>query len=108
LRLNAMHSVENSYRTIEHAQRPLHLGGKVHVAGSIYDIDAAIAPHTRCGGGRNRDAALLFLLHPIHGGSAFMHLADAMGDAGIKQDAFGRSGFAGIDVRHDADIPTTL
>jgi hypothetical protein len=30
-----------------------------------------------------------------------------MGDAGVEQDAFSRSGLAGIDVSHDADVPAT-
>jgi hypothetical protein len=37
-----------------------------------------------------------------------MHFADAVRDARIKEDALSRSGLAGINVRHDADVPTTL
>jgi hypothetical protein len=56
------------------------------------------------GGGRNGNPALLFLLHPVHGGSTLMNLPKPMGPAGIEQDAFARGGFAGVDVRHNADI----
>jgi len=42
--------------------------------------------------GRNGDATFLLLLHPVHGGSAFVHLSDAMRLSRIKQDALGRSG----------------
>jgi hypothetical protein len=78
------------------------------VARRINNIDADIPPETGRGGRRNRDAALLLLLHPIHGGGAFMHFADAVRDARIKEDALSRSGLAGIDVGHDADVPAAL
>ena len=56
-------------------------------------------------GGRDRDAALLFLLHPVHDGGAVMDFADPVRDPRVEQDALGRRRLAGIDVRHDADIP---
>jgi hypothetical protein len=37
-----------------------------------------------------------------------VHLSDAVRPSRIEQDALRRSGFTGIDVRHDADIPATL
>jgi hypothetical protein len=37
-----------------------------------------------------------------------MHLADTVRNAGVKEDALGRSGLAGIDVGHDADVPAAL
>jgi hypothetical protein len=33
-----------------------------------------------------------------------MDLADLMRLAGVVEDALGRRGLAGIDVRHDADV----
>jgi hypothetical protein len=36
-----------------------------------------------------------------------MHFADAVRDARIEEDAFGRSRLSGVDVRHDSDIPAT-
>ena len=59
-------------------------------------------------GGRDRDAALLLLLHPVHGRRAFVHLANLVIDAGVEQDAFGRRRLAGIDVGHDAEVAITL
>jgi len=58
--------------------------------------------------GRDRDAALLFLLHPVHGGRAIMDLAHLMGLARVIEDALGRGRFPGIDVGHDADIPNLV
>ena len=37
-------------------------------------------------------------------GGAFVHFADLMRAACIEQDAFGRGGFTGVDVSHDADV----
>jgi hypothetical protein len=35
-------------------------------------------------------------------------LSDAVRSSRVKKDALGRSGLAGIDVRHDADVPATI
>jgi hypothetical protein len=34
-----------------------------------------------------------------------VHFTDLVRDAGVIEDTFRRSGLAGIDVGHDADIP---
>ena len=108
LRLHAMHRVKHSNRAVEHAQRALHLGRKIDVAGGIDNVDANVVPGAGGGGGSNGDAALLLLLHPVHDGRAFMHLADTVRLSRIKQDALRRRGLPGIDVGHDADVPATL
>jgi hypothetical protein len=108
LRLNAVNGVEYSDSAIEDAERSLDLGREVYVAGRINDVDANVAPSASCRGGRNRNATLLLLFHPVHSRSAFVDLSDAVRPAGIKQDAFGRSGLPGVDVRHDADISAPL
>ena len=38
---------------------------------------------------------------------AIMHLTDLVGDARVKQNAFGSRGLARINVRDDADIAIT-
>src|ERR1035441_7473442 len=62
LRLHAAHRVEQRNRAVEHEQAALRLGGKVHVARRIDDIDAKVFPCARRGGRGNRNAALLLLL----------------------------------------------
>jgi hypothetical protein len=99
-----VHGVEDGDGAVENAQRTLHLGGEVHVAGGIDDVDELIAPGTHRRGGGDGDATLLLLRHPIHGRRAFMHLAQAVCPAGIEQNALGGRGLAGVDVRHDADV----
>ena len=108
LRLHAVDRVEYCDSTVQHAERAFDLGGEIHVARRINNVDANIAPGAGCGGRGNGDAAFLLLFHPIHGRSAFMDLSDAVRSAGIEQDALRRSGLTGIDVSHDADVPATL
>ena len=104
LGLHALLAVEHRDSTIEHAQRALHLDGEVDVAGGVDDVDLAVVPVAGRRGGRDGDAALLLLLHPVHGAGAIMGLAHLVVHAGVEEDALGRRGFAGIDVSHDADI----
>ena len=61
-------------------------------------------PESGGGSAGDRDATLLFLYHPVHGGGAFMHLADLVVDAGVIQDPLRGGRLARIDMCHDADI----
>src|SRR5881396_1535501 len=78
------------------------------MARCIDDVDAMLAPEGRRGCRGDRDAALLLLDHPVHGGSPVVHLADLMGAAGVVEDALGSRRLTGIDVSHDADISRLL
>ena len=104
LRLYAGDTVKYRHCAIQNTQGPLDLDGKVNMPRCVDDVNAVIAPKTCCRGGGDGDAALLFLLHPIHRGAAIMDLAHFVGFSGVIQDPFGRRGFAGVNVRHDADI----
>ena len=70
LRLHAGHRVENRHRAVEHAQRTLHFHREIDVARRIDNIDAVCfveaLPGSRRRRGRDRDAALALLLHPVH------------------------------------------
>src|SRR5207245_10086586 len=63
LGLNAGDGIEAGDSAVEDAQRTLHLGGKVDVAGSIDDIDASVLPGTGSSGRGGGNAAILLLLH---------------------------------------------
>jgi len=78
------------------------------VAGGIDDVQAVIAPETGRRGRRDRDPALLLLLHPVHRGGALMDFANLVRLAGVEQNTLGGRGFAGIDVGHDAEIAISL
>ncbi len=108
LRLHAVNRVKHRDCAVKDAQRALDFRREIDVAGRINNVDANVAPGAGRRRGRNRDAALLLLLHPVHGRSAFVHLSDAVRPSRIKQDALRRSGLAGIDVGHDADVPAAF
>src|SRR6266849_6436172 len=80
LRLHAGDGVEHAHRAVQNAQRALHFHGEVHVARCINDIDAIPLAEAIPRGSRSRardgDAALALLLHPVHGGRAFIHRTD--------------------------------
>ena len=104
LRLDALVAVEHAYRAVEHAQRALDFDRKVDVAGGVDDVEALAQPIGGRRGRRDRDAALLLLLHPVHRRGAIMHLADFMRLAGVVEDALSRRRLPGINVSHDAEI----
>jgi len=54
------------------------------------------------------DAALAFLRHVVGRGVAVVHFPDFVGFARVIEDALGRRGFAGVDMRRDADIANLL
>ena len=104
LRLDARDPVEHDDAAVEHAQGALDLDREVDVAGRVDEVDLVALP---LGGRRGRgdgDAALALLLHPVHHRGALVGLTDAVGAAGVVEDAFGHGRLAGIDMGDDADI----
>ena len=108
LRLNAALGAENGHRAVEHAQGALDLDGEIDVTRGIDDVDPAVAPEAGGSGGRDRDAALLLLLHPVHNGVALVGLAQLIGTARVEQDALRGRGLTGVDMRHNTDISCVL
>ena len=108
LGLDAGHRVEHRDGAIEDPERPLDFGREIDVAGRVDDVDAVIAPEAGGRGGRDGDAALLFLLHPVHDRRALVHFAELVGDPRVEEDALGGRGLTGIDVGHDADVPRAI
>src|SRR6202042_1301156 len=108
LRLNALIAVEHAYRAVEHAQATLDFGGEVDVAGRVDDVETLVLPEGRRRGRREGDAALLLLLHPVHGRSAVVHFADLMRLAGIIKDALSGRRLPSINVGHDAEVTIVL
>src|SRR4051794_37156119 len=108
LRLDAGDRVEQRDRAVEHAQRALDLDGEVDVAGRVDDVDAVVVPLARRRRGRDGDAALLLLLHPVHRRGALVDLTDLVGATGVVEDALRRRRLTGVDVRHDPDVAGLL
>src|SRR3546814_6457493 len=98
LRLHATNRAQHEHRAVEHAQRTLDLDRDVDVPGSIDDVQAVLrhrlvhaGPERGGRGGRDGDAALLLLLHPVPGGGTVVHFTDLVADAGVEQDEIGRA-----------------
>src|SRR5690606_2212702 len=115
LRLHATDGTQHEHGTIKHTQRTLDFDGEVDVARRVDDVQAVLRHglvHTIPEGGgcrrRDGDAALLLLLHPVHGGGAIVDFTDLVTDTGVEQDALGGRRLAGIDVSHDAEVAITL
>ena len=112
LRLDAGDGVEQRHGAVEHAKRPLHFDGEVDVSRRVDDVDPVLdtvtGPEARGRGGRDRDAALLLLLHPVHGGSAIVDFTDFVALPRVIEDALGGGRLPGIDVGHDADVPVVI
>src|SRR5699024_7583001 len=104
LGLHTLLAVEHGDGAVQHAQRALHLDGEVDVAGGVDDVELVVLPVAGRRGGRDRDAALLLLLHPVHRRGTLVRLAELVVHAGVEEDAFRRRRLAGIDVGHDADV----
>ena len=104
LGLHAALGAEHRHGAVQDAQRALHFHREIHVTRGVNDVDSMILPETGRRRGRDRDAALLLLFHPVHRRRTVVRLTDFVVDTGVIQDAFGRRCFTGINVRHDADI----
>jgi hypothetical protein len=59
LRLHPTDGAEHADGAVEDAERTFDLGGEIHVAGGVDDVDLVVAPIGRRGGALDGDAALL-------------------------------------------------
>ena len=112
LRLNAGNGVEHGDGAVENAQGALNLGGEVHVARGVDDLEAIglaiLLPEAGGSSSGDGHAALLLLHHPVHRRGAIMHLADLVGLASVVKDSLSGGRLAGIDVGHDAEVTGEL
>ncbi|MNS70698.1 hypothetical protein D3C72_1040450 [compost metagenome] len=115
LGLHAADRVVHHDGAVQHAHRALDFNGEVHVAGGVDDVDAVLGqrvvhalPEAGHGSRGDRDATLLFLLHPVGRCRAIVHFAELVGHARVEQDTFGGGGLAGVDVRGDTDVAVAL
>ena len=105
LGLHASDGVQDHDAAVQDAQAPFHLGGEVHVAGGVDDVDLVVAPVGRGGGGGDGDAPFLLLRHPVHGRGALIHAADLADATGEVEHPLGDRGLSGVDVCDKADVP---
>jgi hypothetical protein len=60
-----------------------------------------------CGAG-NRNTPFLLLLHPVHRRRTLVYFANLVRNTRVVKDTFGRGRLTGIDVGHDAYIPSQI
>jgi len=104
LRLDAGIGIKQRNSPVKHAQRTLDFNREVNVSGRVNDVQALVVPETGRCSGRDRDATLLLLLHPVHRGRAIVNFTDLVALTGIVEHTFGGRGLAGINMSHDAEI----
>ncbi|SCG10058.1 hypothetical protein GA0115255_126693 [Streptomyces sp. Ncost-T6T-2b] len=108
LRLDARDTVEHGDGAVEDAERTLHLDGEVDVTRGVDDVDGVVniveRPVAGRRGGRDRDAALLLLLHPVHRGSAVVDFTDLVAHTGVEEDPLSGGRLARVDVGHDPNV----
>ena len=73
-----------------------------------HPLFSLLLPHTGHRSGRDRDATLLLLLHPIGRRIAIMHFTDPMDHPCIEEDALRQRRLACINVRRNPNIPRAL
>ena len=111
MRLHTADGAQNQDAAVQNAQRAFDLDGEIDVAGGIDDIDFMILPFAVGGCRGDRNAAFFLQFHGVHRrpDAVFaFDVVDRVDTLGIKQDPFGKCGFAGINMGTDADIPDLL
>ena len=115
LRLHAAHGAIHHASTVKNAHRTLHFDGEVDVAGGIDDVDPVFGkvifhafPETGGRSGRDRDATLLLLLHPVHGGRTVVHFSDLVVHTGLEQNPLGSGCLAGVNMSGNTNVAVAL
>ncbi|OPX97908.1 MAG: hypothetical protein A4E60_03146 [Syntrophorhabdus sp. PtaB.Bin047] len=104
LRFDTFDAGKKGDRSVEDAQRPADLYGKIDMPRGVYDIDAMVAPEAGGRGGGDGDAPFLLFFHPVHRCRAIVNFTYPVVDAGIKEDPLRRGRLARVDVRHDPHV----
>ena len=104
LRFDTRDSVKDSNGAVKNSERSFNFDGEVNVSGGVNDVDDVVVPQAGGGCRGDRDTALLFLFHPVHGRGAVVNLTDFVVDACVIQDALCCGRFPSINVSHDADV----
>ena len=108
LRLHALGAVDDHDGAVSSHQGPVSVLGEVLMAGGIQNVDAEAVVLELHHGAGDGNAALLFDLHPVGGGSLgplALDLAGLRDGAAVKQELFRQCGLTGVRVRNDSECP---
>src|SRR5690606_29163987 len=121
-RLDSGNPTEYDNRSIKNPERTLHLSGKVHVTGSIDDVNALLSakaglidtgifqlhPLTSDRSRGDRDPAGPLLLHPIRRGLSVVDFTNLMDHPRVKQDPLSECRLPRIDMCGNPDVAGPL
>ncbi|GIW82627.1 MAG: hypothetical protein KatS3mg105_4434 [Gemmatales bacterium] len=93
LYLYSTHCTENAHCSVEDAQAAFNLGGEIHMAWRVDQIDLSMAPADADGSTLDGNAFLGFQRVVIRGGGAFIHIPRAVFRPGEIENAFGERCF---------------
>mmetsp|Transcript_894 Transcript_894/g.2071 ORF Transcript_894/g.2071 Transcript_894/m.2071 type:complete len:552 (+) Transcript_894:661-2316(+) len=97
-------TIENGDGSIQNSKGTFDFQGEIDVTRGINDVDTVILPGASGSGGGNGNSTLLFLFHPIHGGSSFVDLTNLVRFSSVVKNSLGGGGLSGVDVGHDTDV----
>src|SRR5690606_9880927 len=115
--LNTINSTKKEYQPIKNTQRTVYLYGKIHVAGSVNNVEVIRScfwkrlcilhwefPGTGGSSRSNGNTTLLLLFHPAHCCSPIVILTNFMAYSCVKKDTLCGCGLTGINMRGNPNI----
>ena len=100
--LDAVGAADDQHRVIEHLERPLGLGGKIHMAGGVQQGEVGVPCAQQGLFGEDGDAAGLFQRVGVQKGVLVVHAAQLSDGTGAVEHGFGEGGLAGVHMGEDA------
>ena len=102
VRLHAVRAADDEHRIIEHLQRALHLGGKVHVSRRVEQCDSRVAERHARLPRKDRDAARTLERMRVHVRVFMVDAAEIADRARAVEQRLGQRRLSGVDVRQDS------
>ena len=102
VRLHTVRAADDEHRIIEHLQRALHLGGKVHVPRRVEQCDRRVAERHARLPRKDRDAARTLERVRVHVRIFMVDTAEVADRARAVEQRLGQRRLPGVDVRQDS------
>jgi hypothetical protein len=104
LRLDALDRRDHEHDAVQHAQRALHLGDEVRVAGRVDHVDGGAADRERDDRRLDRDPALALERQRVRLRRPRIDAAGFVDDPGAVQEPLGQRCLAGVNMCEDPEI----